>query len=299
MAKRTAPPAPLPPPSLTLPREEAAKSLAGQIAKGQAFLQALMNTSGLRSDLEKVHADADRWHAYNIELLVRIFDNERESLSYVTETAPLMIGFISMGGPGPSFGEILKDWRDDMQRRLHALETVHDKLSLFPEPSHPPAALTARRSLAPGGRAVFVVHGHDDLARETVVRFLERLGLDAIVLFEQPSKGQTIIEKFEEHADRASFAIVLLTPDDVGGKAQETPTLTPRARQNVILELGFFMGSLGRDHTCCLVKPGVEKPSDYDGVVYVDLDDRGAWKLLVAQEMRAAGLDVDLNRAMK
>ena len=92
---------------------------------------------------------------------------------------------------------------------------------------------------------VFVIHGHDEAARETVARFLEKLGLEPVILHEQANKGHTIIEKFEDHADVA-FAVVLLTPDDVGkGKGEKSdPKL--RARQNVILELGFFLGRLGR-----------------------------------------------------
>ena len=71
----------------------------------------------------------------------------------------------------------------------------------------------------------------------------------------------------------------------------------PRARQNVILELGVFLGKLGRKHVCPLVKGDVETPSDYDGVVYTKLDDAGGWKMKLVQELKAAGFDVDANRA--
>jgi predicted nucleotide-binding protein len=143
---------------------------------------------------------------------------------------------------------------------------------------------------------VFLVHGHDDAARETVARFIEKLGFNAIILHEQPNRGRTIIEKFEAHS-AVGFAVVLLTPDDVGGSAKTKDT-QPRARQNVILELGFFCGALGRTRVCALHKGGVEIPSDFDGVVYVPLDDGGAWRLKLAREMKAAGLDVDMNKAL-
>ncbi len=144
------------------------------------------------------------------------------------------------------------------------------------------------------GSKVFLVHGHDESARESVARFLEKLRLEPIILHEQPSGGQTIIEKVERYAEVA-FALVLLTPDDVGAVCSKKQDLQPRARQNVILELGYFLGRLGRAHVAALVKGQLEKPSDYDGVVYIDMDLAGAWKLHLARELKTAGLNVDLN----
>lgn len=142
-------------------------------------------------------------------------------------------------------------------------------------------------------KRVFVVHGHDAEVKETVARFLEKLKLEPIVLHEQPNAGQTIIEKFERHAD-VGFAVVLLTPDDVGGPAAAPTDRRPRARQNVILELGFFMGRLTRKRVCALYKAGVEIPSDYQGVVFVELDESGAWRTKLAQELVEAGLSIDV-----
>ena len=144
---------------------------------------------------------------------------------------------------------------------------------------------------------VFVVHGHDDGAKDTVARFLEKLGLNPVILHEQPNRGRTIIEKFEEES-RVAFAVVLLTPDDMGAPTDEVSSLKPRARQNVIFELGYFTGSLGRELVCALVKGDVEKPSDYEGVVYIFFDDYGAWQMALVKELRNAGLDVDANLAL-
>ena len=145
---------------------------------------------------------------------------------------------------------------------------------------------------------VFIVHGHDEAARETVARFLESRNLDPVILHEQPNEGRTIIEKIEDNAD-VGFAVVLLTPDDVGAPATNTDNLKPRARQNVILELGYFIGKLGREKVYALKKHGVETPSDYDGVVYTDLDDAGAWKMELVRELKAAGTDVDADRVFE
>lgn len=139
---------------------------------------------------------------------------------------------------------------------------------------------------------VFVVHGHDHGSLQTVARFVERLGLAVTILHERPSEGATIIEKLEVHGN-ASFAVVLLTPDDVGAVATQADKLKPRARQNVVLELGYFLGRLGRRGVAALVSHGVELPSDYSGVVYIDLDEPGAWKFHLAKELRAAGLPVN------
>lgn len=145
------------------------------------------------------------------------------------------------------------------------------------------------------GHEVFLVHGRDDGATQTVARFLEQLTLEAVVLGEQPSHGQTIIEKFEKYA-HVKFAIALLTPDDTGSLEGELPT--HRARQNVIFELGYFIGKLGRKGVCALTKGEVDIPSDYSGVVYITLDEPGAWKLTLVKELQTAGFDVDANRAL-
>jgi len=142
---------------------------------------------------------------------------------------------------------------------------------------------------------VFVVHGHDNEAKEMTARFLEKIGLKPIILHEQPSSGRTIIEKFEMYSDDVAFAIILLTPDDVGGTKGDSSNQSPRARQNVILELGYFMGRLGRTRVCALHKEGVELPSDYQGVVYIPMDSAGAWKAKVAQELSQSKLSIDLN----
>ena len=141
---------------------------------------------------------------------------------------------------------------------------------------------------------VFVVHGHDGEAKEIACRFIEKLGLEPVVLHEQANEGQTIVEKFEKHSDVA-FALILLTPDDKGESVNALENLRFRARQNVVLELGYFMGALGRKNVCALHKGGIEMPSDYTGVLYVSMDEAGAWKNKVAQELIECQLKIDLS----
>lgn len=145
-------------------------------------------------------------------------------------------------------------------------------------------------------RKVFIVHGHDDGAREMVARFLERIGLEAIILHEQANQGRTIIEKVVAHGD-VGFAVVLLTPDDEG--CAKGDKLEPRARQNVLLELGYFIGRLGREKVCALKRGTVEIPSDFAGVVWETMDSSGGWKQSLARELEAAGHTIDWNKVMR
>ena len=139
---------------------------------------------------------------------------------------------------------------------------------------------------------VFIVHGRDEATKNAVARFVEQLGLKPIILEERPSKGKTMIEKVEANAE-VSYAIVLMTADDTGAFEEEDPE--PRARQNVIFELGFFVGHLGRERVCMLKKGNPQMPSNYYGVNFIDMD--GQWKWSLARELKDARLEVDERRA--
>ena len=183
-----------------------------------------------------------------------------------------------------------------LQKIRTAIEMLREKLADMGQAPISGAERAASR--ASDSKRVFVVHGHDQEAKQSVARFLERIGLEPIILHEQPDKGRTIIEKFEQNAEPVGFAIVIVTPDDVGATTDDLENLQGRARQNVILELGYFIGRLGRDKVCVLKKGGIEMPSDYIGVIYKELDPNGAWKTELARELRAAGLEVDFEKVV-
>jgi predicted nucleotide-binding protein len=170
--------------------------------------------------------------------------------------------------------------RADLTDFTHQLSVVTDEPALLPTPL---------------SRRVFVVHGHDEAARETVARFLEKIGFEAIILHEQANQGRTVIEKIEAQSD-VKFAVVLLTPDDEGRSVKEDE-LKPRARQNVLLELGYFIGRLGRDKVCALKRGDVDIPSDFAGVVWEKMDGGNGWKMSLGRELKAAGYEIDLNKA--
>lgn len=139
---------------------------------------------------------------------------------------------------------------------------------------------------------VFIVHGHDELAKVEVARFIEKLGFTPIILHEQASSGKTIIEKIEEYSN-VGFGIVLYTPCDIGGTSQNA--LKNRARQNVVFEHGYLIGKIGRKNVCALVKGEIETPNDISGVVYVGMDASKGWQMGVAKELKSSGYNVDMN----
>jgi predicted nucleotide-binding protein len=182
------------------------------------------------------------------------------------------------------------DQREDLKTDLRELESVARELGLRAGVLPPDAA---RLGSAPGADAkVLVVHGRNREVKEQVARFLMKLGLEPILLDEQPALGRTLIEKLEAQAGIA-FAVVILTGDDVGGLTARPRALRPRARQNVIFELGFSVANLTRERVCALYQEGVELPSDIHGVEYTALDPAGAWRAKLGRELYEAGLRFD------
>lgn len=137
---------------------------------------------------------------------------------------------------------------------------------------------------------VFVVHGQNETARTAVVSFLESIGLVGIVLHDQPNMGRHLLTKFIQEAELVTFAVVLMTDDDVG--SLKGGKLAPRARQNVILELGYFLAHLGQAKVCALITPGLETPSDFDGIVYIRMDNEQQWQEELKRELLAARMPV-------
>ena len=138
---------------------------------------------------------------------------------------------------------------------------------------------------------VFIVHGHGGELKHSVARIVEKQGIEAVILSEQANQGRTVIEKFEDNSD-VGGAICLFTADDVA-KAKDGSLEKPRARQNVVLEAGYFMGKLGRDHVVILADSEIEIPSDLSGVVYTNTSD---WKVSLLKDLKAMGYKVDFNK---
>ena len=262
-------------------KEKATERLQALVQEGSELIPGL----GLTRQTQKWLRDVDN-------ALYRIFGENSREYSSIPQS-------YSVSGNGlrnhlNKMTSLVESCLDDIKYFWEEDEAIQDTISdvsVLPVPNS--EHVDKRVDL----RKIFVIHGHDEAAREKLARFLQTLGLQPVILHEQPNEGRTIIEKFEDYAD-VGFATVLLTPDDLGAPKENKNALKPRARQNVIFELGYFIGKLGRNRVCALVRGDVEKPSDYDGVVYISLDDPGAWKMEVIRELRTAGVDVDANKVL-
>jgi Predicted nucleotide-binding protein containing TIR-like domain len=289
MASRTRnklPPPPKEPAALTAPRKEAEEKIQRQIDAGEELLRAEPRS---HKDIDELIGRKRIWSDYNKQLLRNLFTTSEIAEEY----SAFVGGVIAMEA---TFGERLEDFREDVGKYLTRLRSIFRRLELFPEPAGTSSPVRPDVQAA-RGNIIFIVHGHNNEAKETVARFLEKVGMDVVILHEQPDRGRTIIEKIEAHTE-VGFAVVLLTADDIGTQRSMPDKLKPRARQNVIFELGYFVGTLGRAHVCTLIEDGVELPSDFSGVLYVPLDDSGNWKFRLASEIKAAGIHIDLNRIM-
>ena len=236
----------------------------------------------------------EKWYRNTIVAISNTFSNKPKYVLDFERINYSSIVFIA----GLSDVDSQADYVRGLDSAASMLESMIDEIREYWEDNTRSKVIPVAEAKVPKiTNEVFIVHGKDNGAKETVARFLTRLELVPVILHEQPNQGRTIIEKFEDYA-QVGFAVVLLTPDDTCCSEDESDTPRLRARQNVILELGFFLGKLGRPRTFALRKGDVEIPSDYDGVLYTTMDDQGAWRMDLIRELKKAGLDVDANRAL-
>jgi predicted nucleotide-binding protein len=271
---------------LAVPREEATQKITERIKRGEDLKSRPMDTE---ERLKGVQKEYWTWDEYNIEMLRQMFTSAKIAVEYDPPSHIFSLGERSLQ-------ERIRDFHDSLDGKIRTLASIRERLELIPVApglERPHSTPQSRATLS--DKKVFLVHGRDDGAREAVARFIEKLDLNPVILHEQASQGRTIVEKLEHHGD-VSYAIVLLTPDDVGGVSPNE--LRPRARQNVVLELGYFMARLGRQNVCALYCGELELPSDYMGVIYIPYDAGGGWQLQLAKELKAAGFSIDMNKAV-
>ncbi|MEV6831218.1 nucleotide-binding protein [Amycolatopsis sp. NPDC051102] len=271
-------------PVLMVPVDQLRAEIDERIKRGHELIEQLI---GDDDELKARRSAFNTWSEYNKALLLRSFDSASLSEEYGNR-----LGVRAVAGRRDL--EARKQTLiDDITAKIRRLNSIKERLELFPL-SHD-VAMTAvpPPDSSVIGEDIFVVHGHDNEAKHAVARFLSNLvSREPLILHELADMGRTIIEKFEDHAASAAYAVIILTGDDVGG--EKNGELQPRARQNVVLELGFFLGKLGRDRVAILYEPEVELPSDLQGVLYIELDKSGGWRNAVARELQACGLQVEL-----
>lgn len=261
---------------LAVSKEEAEKQIQAQISRGGQLRNDLMLSAEFMDTLNA----CVRWSKYNETLLVKIFSK------YIHD-------YVCFDPREHSvFDYIIDDPREGvvrMEASVNSLEGICERLELYDEPSQPKN--TTQHSF---GNDVFIVHGRDDGAKDSVARVVrEDLKLEPIILQEQPDKGDTVIEKLERCSSNVGYAIALVTSDDIGAlKDKEDDELNARARQNVVFELGYFMGKLCRERVCLLLKDKVELPSDIGGIVYIYMDPNDGWKAKLQRNIRAVIQDM-------
>lgn len=233
-----------------------------------------------------------KWDARNEEIFTRAFvDANNTDLDGYRQK-----------GRNYFISDVVVEQKQTITKLVAYLQGFIERIDLIP--CNASAATNEKSQLEISSDKVFIVHGHGELVKVTVARTLERLGLKPIILHEQEDYGNTIIEKFESNANDVGFAVVLLTSDDLGiskkdidkAKAEGIePQPSERARQNVVFEMGYFMGKLDRAHVFLLLEYGVEKPGDLDGIVYTPIDPEGMWKVKLAKRLKAMGYKINLD----
>jgi predicted nucleotide-binding protein len=280
---------------LVVDKTELAKELKNQISEGYTFYNQRINKT---TELQKTKKFAKIWDDHNIELLKQSFDSTIEFEKYIGVVPNKLSGEIAIITAlivaTQSLPSEVAAFKKAMKAKLEYLQLLNYEVGKNSFPSKRKLPKLEKDSHMNIESSIFIVHGHDRDVKNSVALMLERLNLKPIILHEQINAGMTIIEKFELFSN-VKFAIVLLTDDDLG-KSKIDKTLTPRARQNVILELGYFLGKLGRDKVCTLYKKGVELPNDLSGVLYLELDTNERWKYDLAKELKHAGYFIDLNK---
>jgi predicted nucleotide-binding protein len=256
-----------------------------RIIIGQEIYDRVIQTT---RQLEQARQDFDDWDDFNSELLKQSFDSPKSQYKDDYDE----VNNIFMIRSTYSQAEELREFKEDVINKVNTLKRLVGKLPLIKLADG--LKIISTNATSSDNNKVFIVHGHNNEIKLDVARTLEKLGLHPIILHEQANSGRTIIEKFEEHSD-VGFAVVLLTDDDLG-KTKKDELLNTRARQNVILELGYFIAKLSRERVCPLYTKGVELPSDLSGVLYVELDKSSNWKIKLAKELKATGYNIDVNK---
>jgi len=239
------------------------------------------------------HEPGDATDTFAIYLNAIPDNHEIEDL--VTE---ILEKFIQFTNEATDFSDILQSMRIS-QFKKENIELIEKSIEEFNKKSFPKKEVRPVKPRKTASKKsnnktdVFIVHGHNEEVKHNVARLLEKLKLRPIILHEQSNAGLTIIEKFEKYSN-VDFAIILLTFDDYG-KAKSSETNNKRARQNVILELGYFIAKLGRKNVLPLYENDVELPSDISGVLYTKIDDSENWKFRLVKELKTAGFKVDAN----
>jgi predicted nucleotide-binding protein len=255
--------------------------LENRIDQGQKILNSRINNE---TDYKTARNEHTKWTSYNCNLLGSLFSSNKVSEDYRQSF---------LGGTGlrstHTFTQEVDQFKVGVEAEITTLESIIERLEFYE-----PNLVDSSNQNKMEKNKVFIVHGHDIGIRNTIARFISDAGLEPIILDEQPNQGLTIFEKFERLATQAAFAVVLFTPDDIAYAKNYPDEKKSRARQNVIFELGYFVGVLGRGKVCVLCCGEIEILTDYQGILYIPFSMGSDWQIQLSREMKAAGLKPDL-----
>jgi predicted nucleotide-binding protein len=272
---------------LTISNNEFQGKLTERIKIGEElFLRQITN----QEDFKKLKADFEIWDDYNLEYLKQVFNiSENNYMESYRDAGYTFLGQIGVVNNNP-----IQTDKNLIEYKLKDLRSLVAKSELIKSAilKEPVSTINTKPIST---LEVFIVHGHDELAKTKTARFIEKLGLKPIILHEQTSSGKTIIEKIEEYSN-VGFGIVLYTPCDKGYENGNENKLQSRARQNVVFEHGYLIGKIGRQNVCALVKGDLEIPNDISGVVFVKMDEEEAWHFKIAKELKSSGYEIDMNK---
>lgn len=292
------PPAPTPGPGadgyrgpmrLHMPRADLEAHLATQIGEGHNLMKQSLHDN---AEVELAERARKKWENVVGALLASAFGDEGEPVirwwsrinNMASDHEDAYMSDVDSYHPGAVFLRQTQDLVD-------MLDSFGAEMQFAVDPT---SVAAAPQGSAEVPTRAFIVHGRDPShIRDTVARVIAAAtSLEPVILAEQLNRGRTLIEKFRAHATTACVAIVIMTGDDAARlTANTTDPLNPRPRQNVVLELGYFLALLPPERIIVLREDGLETPSDFDAVVYYPLD--ASWPHNLAKELAGLGVTVD------
>ena len=256
--------------SLKSPLDEVEFILQKQIDKGNELLEIPLPTSASLKAAEKLY---NHWNSENFDILKKVFLYSDIARDYSTSHWSIGSIFIS----DLNLGEKVEKLHSNIRFRISRLDSILSGVRL----------LADERQTSAVSDKIFFVHGTDCDASARVISFLHELGLQTIKMKELAHAGKTIIAEIQKRSE-VGYAVCLLTPDNLGGTSVDA--LHFRADQNVILQLGIFVGILGRENVSSLYVEGVELPEDYHGFEHIEIDRTNKWKSILLEELNRAGV---------
>ena len=263
---------------LRIPLKEAEKLLNKSINEGTGILETPISNINQWKNSEKKF---NHWNGENYEILKNIFKKNTIAKDYSSSGWAIGRIFISNLKLDDKIAKLQKD----IEEKINKLNSIKMSLGVL-------ESKTEEKKESEKNK-VFFIHGSDCEIKVEVIEFIKSLGLKPIILKELAAAGKTLIDEIQNQSD-VKYAIALLTPDNVGGVYSEE--LRFRPTQNVILEVGFFVGKYGRKNVSALHTEDTELPADYHGFEYIKIFSNDGWKIILAKELKEAGFNIDLNK---